>query len=227
MEENENSDNNYFLLLYQSEFNNLSSNNKELTSEIFKSLIDSMELDKSILKNGEYMDLFLSENLLSTLLPGLESLSKNVEKLIHYSDKENEQEVNRFNPCNFLAEFLMRNNPKYGKNKQTHQNFLIYTRKERKIRMMKKSGDVLNSKIQEFYKKNKSKLMKTNILLFVEKVDAFLNLQNTLKRYNWIEHFRVYKDDQEITFDEFLVAFKNAILEIYEINEEMLKQILN
>jgi hypothetical protein len=227
MEQNENSDNNYFLLLYQSEFNNLSSNNKELTSEIFKSLIQKMELDQTVLKNGEYMDLFLSENLLSTLLPGLESLSKNVEKLIHYSDKENEQEVNRFNPCNFLAEFLMRNNPKYGKNKQTHQNFLIYTRKERKNRMMKKSGDELNSKIREYYKKNKTKLMKTNILSFVEKVDTFLNLKNTLKRYNWIEHFRVYKDDQEITFDEFLVAFKNAILEIYEINEEMLKQLLN
>ena len=69
--------------------------------------------------------------------------------------------------------------------------------------------------------------MKTNMLWFVEKVDAFLNLQNTLKRYNWIEHFRVYKDDQEITFDEFLVAFIKAILEIYEINEEMLKQLLN
>ena len=227
MEQIENThDNNYFLLLYQSEFNNLSSNNKELTREIFTSILKTMESDQTILKNGEYMDLYLSENLFSTLLPALETLSKNVEKLIHFSDKENEQEVNRFNPCNFLAEFLMRNNPKYGKNKQTHQNFLIYTRKERKNRMLKKSGEKLNVTLKEIYKKNKSKLMKMNILEFVGKIDTSLNLKNTLKSYNWIEHFRVYKDDQQITLEEFLIAFNNAILEIYEINEDMLKKLL-
>jgi len=86
---------------------------KELTSEIFYSLVEGM--DYTVLENNEFMDLYLCENLFSTLLPALESLSKNAEKLIYYSDKEESDEIKRFNPCNFLAEFLMRNNPRYGK----------------------------------------------------------------------------------------------------------------
>merc|ERR1711957_740904 len=99
---NENkTDDDYYLLLFQSEFSNLIST-KEMTSEIFYSLIE--EMDDVTLNNNEFMDLYLCENLFSTLLPGLESLSKSVEKLMFYSNKEDEREVNRFNPCNFLGE---------------------------------------------------------------------------------------------------------------------------
>ena len=142
MKNEKDTDKEYYLLLFQSELKNLISN-KELTDEILYSLVDGM--DDTKLENKEYMDLYLCENLFSTLLPGLESLSKNAEKLIYYSNKEYENEVNRFNPCNYLAEFLMRNNPRYGKNQQTNEIFLKFTRKERKSRMIRKSKEIFDN----------------------------------------------------------------------------------
>ena len=106
----------FCLLLFQSELNNLVAN-KDLNPEVFNSLI-SQDSSNVKLANGEFMDLYLCENLFSTLLPGLESLAKTSEKLIYYFENEVQDEVKRFNPCNYLAEFLMRNNPKYGKNKE-------------------------------------------------------------------------------------------------------------
>lgn len=145
---------------------------------------------------------------------------------MYHSQREDEREVNRFNACNFLGEFLMRNNPKYGKNKETHDKFLRYTRKERKLRMIKTSVDIMNKKVSNFYLQEKMHLNKTNIVQFVNKVDKQLKLKNTLATFDWIEHFRVYKDEEEISLDNFLKAFEKAILEIHEIDEEMVKILL-
>jgi len=219
----------FYKLLWQSEFNNLIST-KDLTSTIFYSLIKDMDDVK--LKNKEYMDLYLCEKLYSTLLPGLESLSKNVEKLMTFSGKESQEEVSRFNACNYLAEFLMRNNPKYGKNQETHKKFLIYTRKERKTRMTRNNLKPISDKIEKIYKEAKIKINKTNIKNFVQKIDVKLDLDNgsgeggLASKYDWIEHFRVYKDDQEISLSSFLEAFNKAVLEIHDIDEKMLESLL-
>ena len=214
----EHSNEEYYQLLFQSELSNLVAN-KELSSQIFYSLLGEAK-DKNVkLENGEYMDLYLCENLFSTLLPGLESLAKTSEKLIFFSHKEDEKEVNRFNPCNFLAEFLMRNNPKYGKNKKTHEKFLRYTRKERKSRMISTKEDIMFRKVTDFYNVSKVKLNKLNIESFVKKVDDELGLNNNLVTWEWLEHFRVYKDNQTITLEEFLKAFKLAVLDLHQINE--------
>lgn len=213
----------YYLLIFQSELKNLIAN-KEINNEIFYSLIENM--DETKLKNNEDMDLYLCENLFSTLLPGLESLSKTAEKLIYYSDKEDEREVKRFNPCNFLAEFLMRNNPRYGKNQETHDKFLRFTRKERKTRMIKGHEQDMFGKLSVIYKQQKAHLNKMNILSFVEKVDGILNLQNTLVHWEWLEYFRVYKDNQEISLANFEIAFHKAVLDLHDITEEMVKKLI-
>jgi hypothetical protein len=221
----EHSNEEYYQLLFQSELSNLVAN-KELSSQIFYSLLGEVK-DKNVkLENGEYMDLYLCENLFSTLLPGLESLAKTSEKLIFFSHKEDEKEVNRFNPCNFLAEFLMRNNPKYGKNKKTHEKFLRYTRKERKSRMISTKEDIMFRKVTDFYNVSKVTLNKLNIESFVKKVDGELGLNDNLVTWEWLEHFRVYKDNQTITLEEFLKAFKLAVLDLHQINEEMTQKLL-
>jgi hypothetical protein len=221
----EHSNEEYYQLLFQSELSNLVAN-KELSSQIFYSLLGEAK-DKNVkLENGEYMDLYLCENLFSTLLPGLESLAKTSEKLIFFSHKEDEKEVNRFNPCNFLAEFLMRNNPKYGKNKKTHEKFLRYTRKERKSRMISTKEDIMFRKVTDFYNVSKVTLNKLNIESFVKNVDGELGLNDNLVTWEWLEHFRVYKDNQTITLEEFLKAFKLAVLDLHQINEEMTQKLL-
>ena len=221
---NENkTDDDYYLLLFQSEFSNLIST-KEMTSEIFYSLVEGM--DDVTLNNNEFMDLYLCENLFSTLLPGLESLSKSVEKLMFYSNKEDEREVNRFNPCNFLGEFLMRNNPRYGKNLELNEKFLIYTRKERKKRMISKHESKMFEKVTNIYKKEDINLSKINIVKFVENMDTELKMNDQLKEYNWVEHFRKYKDNEEISLDKFLDAFRVAVLDLHDINEAMTESLL-
>ena len=224
--EDEHSNAEYSQLLFQSELSNLVSN-KELSSVIFYSLLENIKDPKVKLANGEDMDLYLCENLFSTLLPGLESLAKTSEKLIYFSSKEDEKEVNRFNPCNFLAEFLMRNNPKYGKNKETHEKFLRYTRKERKSRMIATGQENMFNKVTQIFNANKQKLNKLNIEKFIISLDEKLGLKNSLITWEWLEYFRVYKDNQTISLEEFLKAFKKAVLDIHEIDENLLKTLLS
>ena len=93
--------------------------------------------------------------------------------------------------------------------------------------MMKASRENLQKKLKTFYVDWKKELNKTNIESFVANVDQNLNLSNNLNKFDWIEKFRKYKDDEEISYDKFYEAFIDALLDLYEITELNIKNLLS
>ena len=66
------------------------------------------------------------------MVPGLEELSKEIDRLVNAVDGEIDESIKRrFNPCIFLAEFLMRNNPNTGAKLEYAETFKKYARIEK------------------------------------------------------------------------------------------------
>ena len=86
--------------------------------------------------------------------------------------------------------------------------------------------DIMFKKVTNVYNNENVSLNKLNIEKFVQKVDQELNLNNSLIQWEWLEYFRVYKDNQTISLDEFLKAFKLAVLDLHQIDESMLQKLL-
>ena len=78
-----------------------------------------LHLQQEVIKipgSDEHYDIYLARTLYPVLLPGIELLSRECDRL---TNKESANKIDpsiraRFNPCIFLAEYLMRNNPKHG-----------------------------------------------------------------------------------------------------------------
>ena len=92
--------------------------------------------------------------------------------------------------------------------------------------MIQTKQDIMFEKVTKIYNNANVNLNKLNIEKFVEQLDKALNLNNSLNQWEWLEYFRVYKDNQTISLEEFLKAFKLAVLDLHQIDEEMLKKLL-
>ena len=94
-------------------------------------------------------DKYFLEGVLPILVDGLENLAVEVET-IGEGDRDGTV-TERFNPCLNLAQFLMRNNPKFGDNQAKYSNFGVMNM-ELKRRFMKDQKQKLLVKLREVLK---------------------------------------------------------------------------
>ena len=108
----------------------------------------------------------------------------------------------RFNPCIYLAEFLMRNNPKHGTKSEYTKTFDKWSRIE-KIRRF------FSSKRPKLYKHfciqpYQNNFCKSNFGEYLDGLDSFLQMEGKLaSNFNWKKYFVDYKDDDAVQWDDF------------------------
>ena len=86
----------------------------------------------------DHFDIHLARYVFPVLVPGLEELSKEVERISKDDEKKIDQSIKDwFNPCIYLAEYLMRNNPKFGRNQEFSNLFNQFAKVEKMRRFWK------------------------------------------------------------------------------------------
>ena len=150
---------------------------------------ESVELVKTLLRTQsnivpipggtEHFDIYLAKQIYPCLVPGLEELSREIGRLVSAEEREIDESIKqRFNPCIFLAEYLMRNNPKHGTKLEYTDHFIKYARIE-KIRRF------FNTKKQKIYKHfciqpYQANFTKKHIKEYIQALDGFLQMEGNL-----------------------------------------------
>ena len=100
-----------------------------------------LERDKKELAwNGVDMDEYLLEEIYPVLLPGLEALANEIENCKAEADKRDIRIRSRFNPLRWLAQYLMRHNPRIPNiNNPAYKNKTLLTEAKRAISDVEKS----------------------------------------------------------------------------------------
>ena len=99
------------------------------TVGVVKTLLRTQNSVIPIPGGTEHYDIYLAKKIYPVLVPGLEELSREIDRLINSEEGEIDDSIKqRFNPCIFLAEFLMRNNPQHGHKLEYLEPFIKYAR---------------------------------------------------------------------------------------------------
>ena len=123
----------------------------------------------------------------------------------------------RFNPCIYLGEYLMSNNPKYGHQKEYTEIFEKYARVERNRRFWSEQRQIF---LKEFMGQSyQSNFTIQHISEFVDFIDKYLEAQGTIKdSINVKEAYSFLGEDEVITFDKFYEVFSKSLLDSEKIS---------
>eukprot|EP00831_Metopus_contortus_P018610 TRINITY_DN1794_c0_g1_i4.p2 TRINITY_DN1794_c0_g1~~TRINITY_DN1794_c0_g1_i4.p2 ORF type:complete len:239 (+),score=57.59 TRINITY_DN1794_c0_g1_i4:185-901(+) len=178
-----------------------------------------LHADKSALKVGkEDADLYLSRTLFPTLVLGLEDLGIEVERL----QKEGDPRVcARFNACAYLAEYLMRNNPKYNPEKSDSlaKLYAQYARKEKIERVLENRKGLLKS----LFGRAEGGSFSLQIKSFLSSLDG--DLQLPVKIADSIDLAGLLAKELK-SFDEFWEKWVEQMISQETIDGEMIEQAL-
>ena len=133
----------------------------------------------------ENFDIYLAQNIYPALVPGLEELSREIDRLVSAEEGEIDESIKqRFNPCIFLAEFLMRNNPKHGAKLEYGETFVTYA----KIEKVRRYFDSNKQKVYKHFciQPYQASFNKGHIPEYVKALDGFLSMEDRM-----INNFKV------------------------------------
>ncbi|CAI2374176.1 unnamed protein product [Moneuplotes crassus] len=195
----------------------------EFTDAFFKTLMRVQNNVVNLPGKKEHFDIYLAKKIYPVLVPGLESLSKEVERLMQDEGQIDSSIKERFNPCIFLAEYLMSNNPKYGHQKEYTEVFEKYARIERNRRFW---SEERQNFLREFMGQSyQSNFTIQHIEEFVELIDKYLNAEGTIKDATKVKDlFRFLDEDQVIKFEEFYEIFSRNLIDCNTIDYEKITE---
>ena len=191
----------------------------EFTDAFFKTLMRVQNSVVNLPGKKEHFDIYLAKKIYPVLVPALESLSKEVERLMQDDGQIDSAIKERFNPCIFLAEYLMSNNPKFGHHKEYTEIFEKYARIERNRRFWSEQR-------QTFLREFMGQSFQSNFTIqhteeFVEIIDKYLEAAGTIKdATNVKELYGFLDEDQIIKFEEFYDIFTKNLLDVKTIDYE-------
>ncbi len=173
----------------------------------------------SKLVGKEDADLYLSRTLYPVLLTGLEDLAAQIEKM----QSETDPRVRcRFNACAYLAEYLMRNNPKYNpeKTKDLIKLYAQFAKKEKIERVLQNRKALLRS----LFTRASGSNFAAQIEAFVAALDKDLGLTIKISKAVDVESILAAK---EVTgFEEFWTRWIEAMKEQKAVDGEELEKAL-
>eukprot|EP00343_Euplotes_focardii_P002857 CAMPEP_0205805042 /NCGR_PEP_ID=MMETSP0205-20121125/8142_1 /ASSEMBLY_ACC=CAM_ASM_000278 /TAXON_ID=36767 /ORGANISM="Euplotes focardii, Strain TN1" /LENGTH=239 /DNA_ID=CAMNT_0053075617 /DNA_START=50 /DNA_END=766 /DNA_ORIENTATION=- len=191
----------------------------EFTDAFFKTLMRVQNNVVNLPGQKEHFDIYLAKKIYPVLVPGLEALSKEVERLMQDDGKIDSAIKERFNPCIFLAEYLMSNNPKFGHQKEYTDIFEKYARIERNRRFWSEQRQVF---LKEFMGQSyQSNFTLQHLGEFVELIDKYLDAQGAIKDATDVKSlFSFLDEDEVISFDKFYEIFTRNLLDTVTIDYE-------
>lgn len=148
----------------------------------------------------EHFDMYLSRTVFPVLTAGMEELAREIQRFKDKDEAELGNSLGRFNPCCFLAEYLMRNNPRHGASLEFQDAFDKYSRLEqiRRIFILKKAKISKHFDMQPY----KGNFKQENVPTYIESLDSYLQMGGKLvKHFPWKNWVQVSGDHLE--FSEF------------------------
>ena len=173
---------------------------------------ESVALVKSLLRvqtnivqlpsGTEHFDIYLAKEIYPVLVPGLEELSREIDRLVNAQEGEIDESIKaRFNPCIFLAEYLMRSNPKHGTKLEYTDLFIKHARIEKIRRFFthRKTKIYKHFTLQPYF----ANFTKRHIKEYLQSLDGFLQMEGKLiANFPWENYFTEVATNDSVGFEE-------------------------